>query len=123
MKLNKKNLVLTSILGLTLLSCNFNLANAQNVNLEPKSSCEQHHQNGKMPHRKSIFKDSIDKLEVDGVLTQDDIKNIKDYCKEQHIKREKEKSIQRVDQMVKDNVITKEKGEKLKQAITNYKGE
>ena len=122
MKLNKKNLVLTSILGLTLLSCNLNLANAQNVNLQPKGSFEQH-QYGKMPHRKSIFKDSIDKLEVDGVLTQDDIKNIKDYCKEQHIKREKEKSIERVDQMVKDNVITKEKGEKLKQAITNYKGE
>ena len=122
MKLNKKNLVLTSILGLTLLSCNLNLANAQNVNLQPKGSCEQH-QNGKMPHRKSIFKDSIDKLEVDGVLTKDDIKNIKDYCKEQHIKREKEKSIERVDEMVKDNVITKEKGEKLKQAIINYKGE
>ena len=41
----------------------------------------------------------------------------------QNIKREKEKSIERVDEMVKDNVITKEKGEKLKQAITNYKGE
>ena len=122
MKLNKKNLVLTSILGLTLLSCNFNLANAQNVNLEPKSSYEQH-QNGKMPHRKSIFKESIEKLEVEGVLTQDDVKNIKEYCKEQRIKKEKEKSIERVEQMVKDNVITKEKGEKLKQAITNYKGE
>ena len=122
MKLNKKNLVITSILGLTLLSCNFNLANAQNVNLEPKSSYEQH-QNGKMPHRKSIFKESIEKLEVEGVLTQDDVKNIKEYCKEQRIKKEKEKSIERVEQMVKDNVITKEKGEKLKQAITNYKGE
>ena len=123
MKLNKKNLVLTSILGLTLLSCNFNLSDAQNLNLEPKSSCEHHQPNYKMPHRKSIFKKSIEKLEVDGVLTQDDVKNIKEYCKEQRIKREKEKSIERVEQMVKDNVITKEKGEKLKQAITNNKGE
>lgn len=38
------------------------------------------------------------------------------------IKKEKEKSIEQVEQMVKDNVITKEKGEKLKQAITNSKG-
>ena len=37
------------------------------------------------------------------------------------IKKEKEKSIEQVEQMVKDNVITKEKGEKLKQAITNSK--
>ena len=33
------------------------------------------------------------------------------------IKREKERSIEHVEQMVKDNVITKEKAEKLKEAI------
>ena len=62
-------------------------------------------------------------LVLEGTLTQDDVKNIKKYFKEQMIKKEKEKSIEHVEQMVKDNVITKEKGEKLKQAITNSKGE
>lgn len=123
MKLNKKNIILASILGLTLISSNFNLSNAQELSTEPKNSCEQQHPNGKMMHRRSIFKESVEKLEVEGVLTQDDIKSIKEYCKEQMIKKEKEKSIEQVEQMVKDNVITKEKGEKLKQAITNSKGE
>ena len=93
MKLNKKNIILASILGLTLISSNFNLSNAQELSTEPKNSCEQQHPNGKMMHRRSM------------------------------IKKEKEKSIEQVEQMVKDNVITKEKGEKLKQAITNSKGE
>ena len=123
MKLKKKNIVLASMLSLALLSCNFNLSNAQELSFEPKNSCEQQYKNGKMMHRKSIFKESVENLEIQGVLTQDDVKNIKEYCREQMIKKEKEKSIEKVEQMVKDNVITKEKGEKLKQAITNSKGE
>ncbi|WP_296647842.1 hypothetical protein [Romboutsia sp. 13368] len=123
MKLNKKNVILASMLSLTLLSCSLNLSNAQEVSLEPKNPCEQQHENGKMMHRRSIFKQSVENLEEEGVLTQDDVKNIKEYCKQQMIKKEKEKSIEQVEQMVKDNVITKEKGEKLKQAITNSKGE
>ena len=123
MKLKKKNIVVASMLSLALLSCNFNLSNAQELSFEPKNSCEQQYKNGKMMHRKSIFKESVENLEIQGVLTQDDVKNIKEYCREQMIKKEKEKSIEKVEQMVKDNVITKEKGEKLKQAITNYKGE
>nr|WP_294571189.1 hypothetical protein [uncultured Romboutsia sp.] len=123
MKLNKKNIILASILGLTLVSSNFNLSNAQELSTQPKNSCEQQHPNCKMMHKKSIFKESIEKLELEGTLTQDDVKNIKKYFKEQMIKKEKEKSIEHVEQMVKDNVITKEKGEKLKQAITNSKGE
>ena len=123
MKLNKKNIILASILGLTLVSSNFNLSNAQELSTHPKNSCEQQHPNCKMMHKKSIFKESIEKLELEGTLTQDDVKNIKKYFKEQMIKKEKEKSIEHVEQMVKYNVITKEKGEKLKQAITNSKGE
>ena len=123
MKLKKKNIVVASMLSLALLSCNFNLSNAQELSFEPKNSCEQQYKNGKMMHRKSIFKESVENLEIQGVLTQDDVKNIKEYCREQMIKKEKEKSIEKVEQMVKDNVITKEKGEKLKQAITNSKGE
>ena len=123
MKLKKKNIVVASMLSLALLSCNFNLSNAQELSFEPKNSCEQQYKNGKMMHRKSIFKESVENLEIQGVLTQDDVKNIKEYCREQMIKKEKEKSIEKVEQMVKDNEITKEKGEKLKQAITNSKGE
>jgi len=123
MKLNKKNIILSSILGLTLISSNFNLLNAQELITQPESKYEQQNPNGKLMHRKSIFKDSVEALEVQGVLTQDDVKNIKEYCKQQMIKKEKEKSIERVEQMVKDNIITKEKGEKLKEAINNKKGE
>jgi len=123
MKLNKKNIILSSILGLTLISSNFNLLNAQELITQPESKYEQQNPNGKLMHRKSIFKDSVEALEVQGILTQDDVKNIKEYCKQQMIKKEKEKSIERVEQMVKDNIITKEKGEKLKEAINNKKGE
>ena len=123
MKLNKKNIILSSILGLTLISSNFNLLNAQELTTQPESKYEQQNPNGKLMHRKSIFKESVESLEVQGVLTQDDVKNIKEYCKQQMIKKEKEKSIERVEQMVKDNIITKEKGEKLKEAINNKKGE
>ena len=123
MKINKKNIILSSILGLTLISSSFNLVNAQELTTQPESKYEQQHPNCKMMHRKSIFKESVETLEVQGVLTQDDVKNIKEYCKQQMIKKEKEKSIERVEQMVKENIITKEKGEKLKQAINNNKGE
>ena len=124
MKINKKNIILSSILGLTLISSNFNLLNAQELIItQPESKYEQQHQNCKMMHRKSIFKESVESLEVQGVLTQDDVKNIKEYCKQQMIKKEKEKSIERVEQMVKDNIITKEKGEKLKDIININKGE
>ena len=123
MKINKKNIILSSILGLTLISSSFNLVNAQELTTQPESKYEQQHPNCKMMHRKSIFKESVESLEVQGVLTQDDVKNIKEYCKQQMIKKEKEKSIERVEQMVKDNIITKEKGEKLKDAINSNKGE
>ena len=123
MKINKKNIILSSILGLTLISSSFNLVNAQELTTQPESKYEQQQPNCKMMHRKSIFKESVESLEVQGVLTQDDVKNIKEYCKQQMIKKEKEKSIKRVEQMVKDNIITKEKGEKLKDAINSNKGE
>ena len=123
MRLNKKNVALSFILGLTLVSSNIYMSNAQVPNEEPKNQCEQLNPNNKMMPRKSIFKQSIDKLEQEGVLNQEDINNIKQYCKEQMIKREKEKSIEYVEQMVKDNVIPKEKGEKLKEAIKNNKCE
>ena len=73
MKLNKKNIILASILGLTLISSNFNLSNAQELSTEPKNSCEQQHPNGKMMHRRSIFKESVEKLEVE------DMQNIAGY--------------------------------------------
>ena len=123
MKINKKNIIVSSILGLTLISSSFNLVNAQELTTQPESKYEQQHPNCKMMHRKSIFKASVESLEVQGVHTQDDVKNIKEYCKQQMIKKEKEKSIKRVEQMVKDNIITKEKGEKLKDAINSNKGE
>ena len=123
MKLNKKKIMISFILGLTLVSSNFYLSNAQELNIEPKNLYEQQNTNNKMMPRPSIFKQSVDKLEQEGVLTQDDVNNIKEYCKEQMIKREKEKSIEYIEQMVKDNIITKEKGEKLKESITNNKGE
>ena len=37
MKLNKKNIILASILGLTLMSSNFNLSNAQELNTQPQN--------------------------------------------------------------------------------------
>ena len=85
MKLNKKNVALSFILGLTLVSSNIYISNSQVPNEEPKNQCEQYNINNKMMPRKSIFKQSIDNLEQEGVLNQEDINNIKQYCKEQRL--------------------------------------
>ena len=45
------------------------------------------------------------------------------YQKQYNLWQDMSENDEYVEQMVKDNVITKEKGEKLKQAITNSKGE
>lgn len=71
-----------------------------------------------------ILKDSIAKLKESGDLTSDDVKNIENYMANERIQKQakmKEKiynlECEKIDNMVVKKIITKEKGDKLKEAI------
>ena len=68
-----------------------------------------------------MLRESINYLKEKGTLTDDDIKNIDSYMiKEREVKEKeiKEKiyndECEKIDKMVSNKIITKEKGEKLK---------
>ncbi|RDY29116.1 hypothetical protein CHL78_002080 [Romboutsia weinsteinii] len=69
-----------------------------------------------MKRGKEIFDNSVDELKKSGVLDDKDIKNIENYNTKK-MEEMKKKRHSRIDEMVEQNVITKEKGEKLKSTI------
>ena len=76
------------------------------------------------PHKhmrgKHVIKESIEELQKSGVLTDEDVKNIDAYhqkIREQRKQEMKKKRDAMIDDMVTENVITKEKGQKLKSTI------
>ena len=78
----------------------------------PKSPC---------PRGAGLLKESVNELKESGVLTEDDVKNIDSYmvkdrqAKEEEIKEQiYNKECEKIDKMVSEKVISKEKGEKLK---------
>ncbi|MGL5695296.1 MAG: hypothetical protein ACRCXA_14545 [Peptostreptococcaceae bacterium] len=75
------------------------------------------HNNGCRGKGKCIFESTLNELKESGVLTEEDIKNIQKYRQEERQAMMKEISHERVDKMVKDNVITSEKGQQLKDAL------
>lgn len=71
-----------------------------------------------------LLKESINELKENGSLTEDDVKNINSYItkdresKETEIKERIYKiECEKIDKMVSEKVISKEKGEKLKEAV------
>ena len=74
------------------------------------------------PRGKMIFEESITELKKSGVLTDEDVKKIDDYNNKLMEKRKEEMKKKRhemIDNMVNDKVISKEKGDRLKQSIDN----
>ena len=74
-----------------------------------------------IPDHIPLLRESINDLKEKGTLTEDDIKNIDSYMiKEREVKEKeiKEKiyndECEKIDKMVSNKIITKEKGEKLK---------
>ena len=76
------------------------------------------------PRGGGLLKESVSELKESGTLTEDDVDNINSYVtkerekKEAEIKEEIYKSeCEKIDKMVSEKVITKEKGEKLKAVV------
>ena len=88
--------------------------NTQNsVKKEDKCPCPR----GQYP----LLRESINDLKEKGTLTEDDIKNIDSYMIKEREAKEKEikekiynDECEKIDKMVSNKIITKEKGEKLK---------
>ena len=71
-----------------------------------------------------ILKDSVAELKESGTLTSDDVKNIENYMAKERSQKQaevKEKiynlEAEKIDNMIDQKIITKEKGNKLKTAI------
>lgn len=81
---------------------------------------------GHCPGRRgpNLFRESMDDLQESGVLTDEDIKNIDEYMDKERTKKNAEikeeiykNECEKIDTMVSQKVITKEKGNKLKSAV------
>lgn len=84
-------------------------------NSSPKCPC---------PRGGRVLKESISQLKESGVLTEDDVKRIDSYMiKDREAKKDEIKEqiynaeCEKIDKMVNEKVITKEKGEKLKASV------
>lgn len=71
-----------------------------------------------------LLKESVDELKESGSLTEDDVKNINSYMTKDRESKEAEMKdriykaeCEKIDKMVSEKVISKEKGEKLKEAV------
>ncbi len=66
---------------------------------------------------KGPYEETLQQLKESGVLTVDDVKKIEEYNKSERDARLKEMINENINNMVKQNVITSAKGEKLKEAL------
>lgn len=70
--------------------------------------------------RGGIFMKSVEELQQNGVLSEDDVKNIQDYHvknREERQKRMYNETCTKIDEMVEQKIITAEQGQKLKEAV------
>ena len=127
MKINKciKTLLIASFI-ITLsntktINANNNITNASKLAIteitnknDENCKCGHHHRG------KKLFDESINELKESGVLSESDINKINEYMKKEHEQRKaemKKKRDEKIDNMVNENVISKDKGNKLKEAI------
>lgn len=126
MKLKKSTIsafALASILCLT----SVGMVNAQgaleDVSTDTQVQCPNNNCQKAAPckhGRRGIFMKSVEELQKNGTLSEKDVENIKEFRK-----KEKEEMKQRIlqeknskiDEMVKEKVITQEQGTKLKEAV------
>ena len=120
----KRYVGLAMLMTLIIGSSNLQISNANTIKSEESSKtnitesikeCPKHHRRGK-----AAFEKSITELKSSGVLNDEDIKKIDEYNKKLEEKRKAEMKKKRdevIDNMVNENVISHQKGEKLKQAV------
>lgn len=109
----KKHVGLAILTSLMIGSSNLVVVNANTI--DNTKEYPKHHSVGKKAMEKSITE-----LKGSGVLNDEDIKKIDEYNKKLEEKRRDEMKKRRyevIDNMVNENVISHQKGEKLKQAI------
>jgi len=91
--------------------------NTITVSAEKTSTTETHPQHKGGKHG---FESMLKELQESGTLTADDVKKIEEYNKvqmENHRNEMKEKRNEQINNMVKENVITKEKAQKIIEAL------
>lgn len=120
----KKYVGLAMLMTLMIGSSNIQIVNASTMENEESSKtniterikqCPKYNRRGKV-----AFEKSITELKNSGVLNDEDIKKIDEYNKKLEEKRKAEMKKKRdevIDNMVNENVISHQKGEKLKQAV------
>ncbi len=119
MKINKciKTLLIASFI-ITLsntktINANNNITNASKLAIteitnknDENCKCGHHHRG------KKLFDESINELKESGVLSESDINKINEYMKKEHEQRKaemKKKRDEKIDTMVNENVIRKDK--------------
>ena len=88
------------------------------VSAEKTSTTTETHPQHKVG--KHGFESTLKELQESGTLTADDVKKIEEYNKvqmEKHRSEMKEKRNEQINNMVKENVITKEKAQKIIDAL------
>lgn len=126
MKINKSTLS-AIILATAVCTTNISIVNAQgmleekdtNIQVEcPNNNCQK-----PCPckiQRRSLLMQSVQELQKDGTLSKQDVQKIKEFRKkerEEMKQRILQSQCKKVDQMVKEKVITKQQGIKLKQTM------
>lgn len=79
--------------------------------------CDNSHRRQYQNARPDMLRNSIEELQKSGVLDEDDISRIKEFNRKK-MKEEEQKKYSVIDEMVEENVISKEKGQKLKAIIS-----
>ena len=126
MKKSNKLAVLTIILSIIFANLCGGVINANALEVKTMTSTYDGNNCPKCPCPRGggLLKESVSELKESGTLTEDDVNNINSYMtkdrekKEAEIKEEIYKSeCEKIDKMVSEKVITKEKGEKLKSVV------
>ena len=117
-------LAVTSLIAFTIFSGSFININALE-NTISSTYGDDMGEKGNYPRcPRGLLKDSVNELKDSGVLDDNDVKNIDSYMlKEKEAKEAEMKEkiynfeSEKIDNMVKENSITKEKGDKLKSTV------
>ena len=115
MKKSNNLVALTIVLSIIFANLCGGVINANALEAKHKYPC---------PRGGGLLKESVSELKESGTLTEDDVNNINSYMtkdrekKEAEIKEQIYKSeCEKIDKMVSEKVITKEKGDKLKAVV------
>ena len=126
MRKSKKLAVLTIISSIIFANLWGGAINSNALEVTTSSSTYDDNNCPKHPYPRGggLLKESVSELKESGALTEDDVNNINSYMrkdresKEAEIKNQIYKSeCEKIDKMVNEKVITKEKGEKLKATV------